>query len=337
MSAYWIRLGGWLPASEIAAHTPPTWETLADGGNGVASWEVGGTGKVAHQLLAPGTLAQIMLGALPVWTGRIADYDRADGQVSGRGIHVDAQHIPALDSLGAATRDTFVATTVAYGSPWRWYVSNPNGVGGTVLGDATDPVMVAELYDQYATQEGKRWGQDGAGALYLTTDPTVPQWLTVGDSAMFGATSEGAANVLVGRYFDGTQNLTTIRSAVGGGANGVGETVDLTGRGTLTTSQANGILDAALGAQRTGNGWVNGVELTREQLTTMGGAPAHLASVRAGQMVRAHGIGYGFAAHGAPYLDTVIGKTRYTAGDESIYIEPVDTAPRNLVDVLAAI
>lgn len=330
---YWIRLGGRLVASDIvgAAPSAPTYETLADGGSGEASFELGLNIKTDPPLVQPGTLMEIFCGSRRTWLGRINDWDRESGQVVGRGIHTDAYTIPALDGSGAATRDLGTALATAAAAPWSWLVRNLDVGAVTATGDSTEPLTMGALMDQIAEQTGQRWGQGVNYDLFLRTDPTTPRWLASPGSSVFGATNEDRPTHLVGRYFDGTNNLTTVR---GEGAPARAEMVDLTERGTLTLAQAEAILDANLARMGSRNGWVNGATLHREQITTKGGTPAALETVRAGTMVRALGVGY--AGMGSSSPDVVIGKTRYTAGEDTIYIEPVNTAPRNAVDVWAA-
>ena len=330
-SGTWVRLNTSLPATEIGAHSAPTWETLADGGNGEASFDLSLSAKNDHHLLRPGTLMQVMVGTYPAWVGRIKDFDRTSGRVIGAGIQADAYKIPALDGGGNATRDFGVALATAVAAPWSWTANNGSGITGSVAGNSTEPQMIGELLDDLAKQEGKRWGQLPNTHLYLRADPTAPSWLATPDAAVFGTTNEDRPTHLVGRYFNGSANVTTVR---GSGSPARAEFRDLTGEGTLTATQANQRLDNELALSGTKTGWVNGAVLSRDQLTTQGGTPAALESVRAGSMIRALGVGYSSLASTSP--DMVIGKTRYTAGESVIYVEPVNTAPRTFVDVLAA-
>lgn len=333
--SYWIRLNG-IPANLIAPHSAPTWETLADGGNGAASWEMGKSAKFQHQALAPDSLAEILLGPKRVWFGRIDDYDRLTGAVAGRGIHTDTLGIPAFDSGGNPTRLAAAALTTAVAPPWSWQMVDPEGHAtamGSAAGDDTSPMMLHSLLDQIAAQNGKRWGQDASGALYYRSDPTVPTWLVAPETAAFGTTGEGAASHLVGQYDSGGGVLSVVRGTSVGAARA--EVVDLTGRGVMSEAQVVELLDNALAQMKPRYSWVNGVEIPLSRVTTMGGTPAHGASVRAGTMVQAHG----FATAGSfssLVMRDVIGKTRYTAGASSIYIEPVDVAPRTFTDVIAA-
>lgn len=331
----WVRLGGTTPATEIAPHTPPTWETLADGGNGEASFELGKSAKSSPHLTAPGTLMEVLTGCYRLWTGRVADYDRHTGQVVGRGIHTDALHVPALTPGGDSTRSTVTALATANAAPWKLGIANTIGYGGTAAGNDDSPLMMAELFDLVAQEQGARWGQNPDRSLYMLPDPTSPTWTVIPDAAAFGTTNEDQATALVGRYFNGTTNVTTVRpAAVPTSARA--EIRDLTGRGALTEAQANAILDAELGTKKSLTGWVNGVTLHREQVTR-NGTPANLSGIHArSRMVRAHGVPVMFGALQSTTLDVVLGKTRYTAGQDTIYLEPVGTAPRTFVDVVAA-
>lgn len=327
----WVRLDGRLAATEIAAHSAPTWETLADGGSGESSFELALDVKSDHPLLKPGKRLEIFYGSYRVWLGRVGDWDRENGRVVGRGIHTDAYGVPAFDGGGAATRDLGTALAVAVAAPWSLLVNNFDGVSGAAVGDSTEPLTMGALLDAIAQQEGRRWGVRPNTALYLRADPTVPQWLASPESSVFGSTDEDRPTHLVGLFFDGVNNVPTTR---GSGSPARAEFVDLTGRGTLTLATVNSMLDNALAKTGTRNGWVNGATLQREQITTIGGTPAALESVRAGSMVRALGVGYAGMSSSSP--DMVIGKTRYTAGSDMIYVEPVNKAPRSLAEVIAA-
>lgn len=331
-SAYWVRLAGTTPASELAPTSAPTWSTLADGGNGPASFGLGRSAKSQPHLLRPGLLMEIFKGCGRVWMGRIEDFDPNEGQVVGRGLHTDMLGVPALDGLGATTRVADTAVATARSAPWNLLVTDPNAVlpvMGTATGDDTSPQMLATLLDQIGEQAGKRWGQDQNGALFFRADAeVVSSWLLAPGVARFGPTSEGQASHLVGRYqAAGGANATVTRSDPDATVIKA-EMVDLTDRGTLSEAQATAILDAALAAGKSATGWVNGVTVTRDQLMTIGGNPASLAGVRAGSRLTVIELGANRSA--------VIGKTTYTAGDTTIYLEPANTAPRSFVDVIAA-
>lgn len=334
LAATWIRLGGTTPATEVAPHSPPTWETLASGGNGEATFELGRSAKFESHLTRPGLPLEIFVGAMRVWFGRIGDFDRETGQVVGRGVHTNGQNIPALVD-GNATRNLEAAFAYAAASGWDWPVRlNGNAVNG--LGDSGEPLMIWPLIELIAEQNGQRAVVDPDGKLFLAADPTAPTWTITPEAAAFGQTNEDQSTVLIGRYSTGVgPNLTTIRPNPLP-ANPRSELIDLTGEGTLTGAQADAILDAML-AGRSQTGWVNGVTLHREQITR-NGTPAFLPEVHArNRMVRAQGMATAFGAMHATWVDAVLGKTKYTAGSDVIYLEPVNKAPRTLTEVTAAL
>lgn len=321
-----LRINGF-PATEIAAHSPVTYETLADGGCGESSWTFSASVRLQHQALVTGALVRVMLGPVPVYTGVLTEPDRTSGECHAVGLSSAIRRYLALD--GGLTRNLGPAINRAIAMGWPG--SNPAPVAGTAAGSTTgNPVKVGDLLDDYAEQTGQRWGADHFGRLYMRPDPTSPSWLATPEAAVFGITDESAPSSLIGRYDTGAGYANTPNV----GQPGLEDAVDLTDRGVLTEAAAVAILNGMLVRQGELS-WTNGTTLHREQITTSGGTPAGLTTVRAGQMVRANGLNYGVFGQ-APWLDVVIGKTRYTTGEDKIYVEPVNTAPRNFVDVQAA-
>ena len=74
--------------------------------------------------------------------------------------------------------------------------------------------------------------------------------------------------------------------------------------------------------------------VSREQLTTPGGTPAHLSWVKGGQLVRQFGV-LNEQGQPLPYLDWVIGETHLDAGAESIGLTPVGLVPRVFETIMA--
>lgn len=322
-----MRIAGY-PATEIAAHSAPTWETLADGGCGEATWEFALSMTSQHQALRPGTLVEILCGPLPVYSGLMMDVDRTTWQCTAYGLSANSKNYLALDNTESSTRDLYAAISRAIAVGWK--VANVIPISGVVSGEATgNPISVGQLLDDAAVQNGQRWGVDHKRRLFIRSDPTQATWLASPGSAALGSSDEGRAGKLYGRYLDSGTDLYATASA----GTGVELAVDLADRGAMTNAQAVEILNGMLTREHRGPAWTHGVTLSREQLQTIGGTPAFLASVRGGQMVRS--LGMSNAAQPLA-LDMVIGKTRYTAGEDVIYVEPVNTAPRNLTDVIAA-
>ena len=324
----WLRVGG-VPATEIAAHTPPTWEMLADGGCGSASWRFALSLRSQHQALAVRSKVEIMYGPMPVWTGLLTEPDRTTWECHAYGLSSALRGYLALDGSGNSTRNLATAITQAIARGWPG--TNPRGIAGTAAGDATaNPVTVGQLLDDYALQTGQRWGVDGRGALYMRPDPVTPTLMTSPGAAAFAPTDEDAPRRLAGRYWSGTGYATAFA-----GSGAPEESRDLVDQyGTLSAPAAEAILAGELTRQGS-TGWVNAVTLQREQFMTIGGNPANLVGDHSQKMIRAHGL-MSTALGVSLGQDVVIGKTTYTAGEKNITIEPVNKAPRDLGGVIAA-
>lgn len=324
-----LRIDGY-PATEIAAHTPPTYETWADGGCGSMTWAFAMSAVAQHQALRAGALVELMCGPLPLWSGLLSDPDRTTGECSAYGLAADAQNYLALGS-GTTTRDLLAAISEAIVRGWR--VTNPSPVAGTAAGDASgNPISVSQLITEYCEQTGQRWGVDHGRRVFVRPDPTTPSWVAAPGSVAFGSTGEDRAVTLYARYLNIETDLYSTAS-VGSGVPEVDAGSVLVDRGAMSPAAALAVLNGLLGTKYGGPAWTNGVTLHRDQLMTLGGTPAFLPAVRAGQSLRALGLPY---IAQALALDTVIGKTSYTVGEDVIYLEPVNTAPRNFTDVTAA-
>lgn len=314
-------------ATRIAPHSAPTWETLADGGCGQMSMTFAISPGNEHQALQKNVPVRVTVGNHPVYWGRLVDYNRQTGELVAQGEFF--RNKLAIDGSGNATRDLGVAISAAIARGWN--VRNPQGVGGVAHGEGNGSVQtIAELANEVAEQQSMRVGIDGRGEFYMLPERNVPSWMLAPGTVALGPTSEGSAEAVFGRYFDGTNHETITVGYLGNDE----EPIDLTDRGTLTELQATQILLGAFDLSRGRLAWTGGVEVPSSHITTRGGTPAALASVVAGSMVRIPGLPV--LSAGALWLDEIIGKTSYTAGEDSIYIEPVSTAPRTLRDVIAA-
>jgi hypothetical protein len=325
--SFWLRIGG-VPATEIAAHTKPTWENLADGGTGAVTFALALSFRSQHPALRVRSLVEVMYGLMPVAAGLLTEPDRTTWACRAYGLSASLRNYLALDSAGNVTRD--VADAVGQASVRGCLVTNPANLGGVATGDAdTQPISVGTLLDQRAVELGQRWGVNGMRRLFLRPDPTEPTLMTAPGVAAFAPTDENAPGRLVGVYYDGTGYPTATV-----GTSEPEASRDLTARGTLTLAEAQAILQGELDLLGA-TGWVNSVTLDREQFMGIGGNPANMAANHAGKMIRAHGImsnalGVSFSQ------DVVIGKTTYTAGAKTITIEPVNKAPRDVAGIIAA-
>lgn len=330
LSGYALWIDGCHVATQItpgAGHSPPTWETLADGGCGELTTTLYLRPHQTHHALTPGARVTLRYAGLNLYSGFLRDYDQQTGDLVAQGWF--SRQKRALDESGNATLN--VATAIAQAQSRGWHVRNTLGVGGVVAGEVGEPLVMSELLTRRAEELGMRPGVDADRRVYIRPDPTTPDWMLAPGAAVLGSTGEGAPTALIGRYFDGTNNQTLLW----GDTSGEEDLADLTERGTLTAIQAGAILGGALALSTAQRAWVNGITVSEGQImSTVGGTKAALMTVRAGQMLRLTGLPV--LAAGSLWVDAVIGKTTYTAGARTITLEPVNTAPRDFASVLAA-
>lgn len=322
---YSVWAGGF-HGTQIAPHSAPTWEMNAVGGCGELKMVFDLRPGSEHQALRRNSPVRVMIGTHSTYWGRLVDYNHDTGEMVAEGEF--GRNKLALDGDGNATRDLGVAIAAAIDRGWN--VSNPAGVGGVAHGDSTGVQTVADLATEVANQTEQWVGINGRGQFYMSPAPTTPRWMLAPGTVALARTAEGMAEFLAGRWFDGSDYQTETAGTLTGDE----EAVDLTARGVIDDVQARAILRGVLGKTRGRFAWAGGAEVSNSRIATIGGTPAALADVRPLSIVRIPGLPVYSA--GSLWLDEVIGKTRYTAGSTSIYLEPISTAPRDLASVIAA-
>lgn len=338
-----IRVDGTF-LSRIATWGDLEWSERFDGGCWEASWTMEVPEGWHHPAIRRGAIVEVLEGPVVLWTGLLAEPDRESWEMTATGLVREAERYTAIDAMDKATRRVNVATLVAElyrGLPWEV------GTLGALLPSwpsHADPVqsdqgglwMLDELWDAAAEAAGWHWGVGPDRLPYAVPEPTEPTWRMTPGSGTLGLADDEYASHLVGRYYESATTLATSIRGNDDAAERWGRTeraVDLTGRGTLTASKVDAILDGMLEASRPRPGFSNALEPGPYDLTTLGGVPAHLPHVRAGQRVRLHGVQSEDLVP-LPYVDFTIGEVRHEAGAESVYIEPLGLAASNLQAVL---
>ena len=322
-------------AALLGAHSAPTYELNFDGGCGELGVEF--VGATAHMMIPEQADVRLVVDGWPVYAGYVSDWEPRTGALTAQGYA--SMPKAALNFDGDPTRDVGQAVSAAISRGWP--VTNPDHVAHTWNGSAwipnwlpsdpdAGPLMLADALDLWAESQGYHWGVDGRGVLYARPNPTTPAYRMTPAATAFGASDAEVAHVLVGKY------KTTIGSAtVVHGSGPIEVIVDLTPHGEIDAAAATATLAGALARANSGGvTWLEGVDLTGDQLLHSTGAPTHPASVEPGAMVRASGLPV--LATGSMTLDAVIGRTIYTAGSPIVRIEPLASPASTLADALAA-
>lgn len=333
-----LRVNGqWL--SSLVPWGELTYSHVADGGCKAASWRIDAPLTFAHPALARGALAQVMLGSAPVWAGKITEPDVDDDwTINAVGLAELSADWMCFDGSGNTTSrpDTAIDQAIADGIPW----TRPQSLSATAFAsaDQTDGLnRLTDLLDAWADAQGKRWGVNADQQVYAVADPSTPTWILMPGTSRLGLADDDYASDLYLRYLSTTGYATAhvfdAAAKAPGGPGYRAYPVDLTPLGLMSGTAAAVIGNGMLAKGKARLGYTNGVEVTRYQIATVGGSPACLAMVKAGDMVRQYGVQN--EQPGAPmsHVNWVIGETNYEAGSETLTLTPVGLVDRNLEDI----
>lgn len=293
-----------------------------------------------------GSSFQVYESGLLVFGGVIDEVSRDfPRQVQALGWARRAEDFEAL-STGAPTSNPRDAVTdaITRGLPW----SNATTFDNTAIGSTGDGVRrLDSLLTEWADKTGKRWGVDAYGAAFAATEPTDVSYFLDASGVNIGVSSDGLYTRIQARYVatvdgDGnpaTYGTVTATDSTAEALYGTREfSLDLTGLGLISSGTATTYAEAqlALGLRPR---WLQRVAVSEGRLLSPGGLPAHLPSVKAGEVVRLFNVptnigGTRFSAA----LDVVLGEVSYdTAQPTQITLAPTNLAIRSLADALAAL
>lgn len=303
-----------------------------------------------HLLLRRGSLVELMDGPYRVGSPLIlSEPARGTGLddpwhfvATGIGREVEGENsFYAFDGSLNTTAIPTTAVDQAIARGWR-IAGRDASVPSTQVGaTSTTPELetVGTLLNTSSDLLTKRWGVGQDNLLYYYSDPTTPTWQVTPGAAALGTADDGYASAVYVRYID---SATGIAGTWGQGdaqqaaAYGVREApVDLTSLGAMTATAAQNYAIGILAKSKGRLAWTNGLTVTSSELLTIGGVPASLSMVEAGQMVRIHGIFSPLLEYnGQTWLDIVIGETRYVDGAQTIDISPLGMAARDLAAIV---
>lgn len=332
-----IRVGGvWL--STIAAWGELQWSHAADGGCKEASWRMDLPKTFTHTSLVRPAQVEIKAGSANVWQGFLSEPDMDDDATfTAQGLSALGKDYLCFDgSLNTtSTPDTAVDQAISRGLPWVRRASLSSTA--FAAGDQTDSLnYVGDLMGAWSDSVGKRWGVDADATVYAQADPTTPLWHLAPGSGRLGLADDDYASDIYVRYLAAGAGYATATAGDSTSRTKFGRRefpVDATDKGLLSGAAASLLGSALLEKGKARQGYTNGVEVTKYQLTYPGGSPAYLPFVKAGDLVRMHGV-LSEQATPTPYVDWLIGETSYEAGSETITLTPAGLADRSLSEVM---
>lgn len=326
------------PLSTIAPWGDLKWSERFDGGCWEASWEMRVRHGWRHPAIRRGAAVEVRIGGHRAWGGLLSEPDRDSWQMIATGLSREGERFTALATDGTAGRYVGESTTnaIAAGLPWDYRAVTFPAHSDPVQSEESDGTnTVSNIWTAAANAAGWYWGVGADAIPYALPRPTLPAWRVAPGVVELGVADDEFATHLVGTYLTAAFAFarTTRGNAEAAARWGrVEKPVDLTTRQTMTLAEANATLDGMLAKIGPRPGYSTALEIGPGEITTMGGTRAHLPLIRAGQMVRLYGVDDEVA--GMPYHDIVIGEVRHEAASQTVYIEPLGLAARNLAAVL---
>lgn len=313
-----------------------TYSSVAPGSSDEASWTMDLRADFAHPALRRGRIIEIDIDGGLVWNGFLSQAGAgADGwSLQAEGAATVLGRRLALDGGGDTTATPNTAID-RVGLPWK----RPVSLSATAFGDYENTEQlntVGDLLSAWAEAEGKRWGVDLDWNVFATTDPTTPTLHMTPGAGTVGLADDDYASHIYLRYISSSTFLPTTAPAsdadVAADYGIEEEVLDATEAGIFSSADAATIAAKVLAAGKPRLAWTGSVSPASRQLTR-GGIPTFLPTVRAGIMVRLHGIPD--PRTGELYVDFVVGKAVYASGADSIELTPPELAARDLQAYLA--
>jgi hypothetical protein len=289
-----------------------TYSSSWPGGCLTATWTIDVPADFAHPALLPGRLVDIYAGCHRVWTGRMREPDRgAPWTCHAEGLQGICGDYVAIDNTGAGVQNpnTALAQAKVRGIPLLG--SNPATLPTPTLA-VNASSNLADLLNAVAAAQGQRWGVFADQLVTMTVDPTTAHYIYLLQDS-FGRTLDGYATHIYGIYLDSattpprpkvvaasTNPATTATLPFGR----IEASIDLTGDGPMTSANAQTLINSAASLLGQRLNTTGSLTIQPGQLLDVGGLPAALASLQAGQAIRLVGT--------SP--DTVLGEVNYSVG-----------------------
>lgn len=311
------------------------------GGLAEVKWQMDLPSDFDHPALRRGARVEVMDSGLRVGYATLGEPGRTNDGISfvADGLFRDAERFLCFDDAGDSTTiaNEAIDTAIAnYHLGWSRLTSISANAMKT--GSITDSLNYLDtLLTALAIELGKFWWVDADGAIRMDSKPTDPTYhLTPGFSPP-GIDDTDYASHLFARYLSGasllTRNLEDTAASARWGYRQMA--VDLTSLGSISSGRADNRLAGLIARGQSKLRHTERIEVSPSELLTNGGNPAALSSVRAGRVVRMHGLtSYSQWLNGKSYLDFVIGEATWTNGADTISLAPLDFTGKSLTDRL---
>lgn len=298
-----------------------------------------------HPALRRGALVELKVGGYPIGSGVMEDPDRDEWTFTVDGLFRYAEWAVAATGTGAASTDlsVIIPAAIARGMLPGWrYSSLPTGEVSAASTTEFRGNYIADVIAEYCRRNNKRWYIDQWRYLKFYDAPTTPALALAPGTPAMAVAGDDYTTGLFGRYapttttFAATTPQADAATATRWGGRESWE--DIAEQGTLTLVSANALMASLFATRQARVAFTEGVEVSRSQISTLGGASPELWQVgTTPSMVRHHGWldADGSRAYGKT-VDWEVGSTVHRAGSPTVQIFPLDLAPRTDAQVTQA-
>ena len=308
-----------------------TYASVLSGGPSSATWTLDMAPNASSVALAPNRWIDIQACGRIVWSGVLEDAKRgAPWQITASGIGMQSKKFLAVGGSTDIQSSIGYAIAASYGLPWN--------IPSPAMTSAVSSSDVQYLYDMLNC--GPPWIVDAYGNCSNLTVPTTPDYL-VNAARSPARTIDGMATAVQVYYNDPTLGKQTAGASMPAatlakfGRRMV--ILDLTGRGTMTSTQAGAegvrFLNKVGGY---GASYTEPVTILQGQLMNLGGGIVDIRGVVAGEMVRIRGSEVNHDWDAAFSTDFVIGECSYNSDAGSLTMTPWSAQRRDLQSLLTA-
>lgn len=328
-NALFVRLDG-EPLDRLGiGYSDPIYSTSfgQPGGGGCEEAETTLSAPIGYRshLLREGAYMEVLLGSYPVFAGIVDGVDRDTWVIHARGLAKEATNILCFD--GSYETSTVADTVIDAAKATRLMIQHwrrPTSISSVPYGASavTDaPNYLNTLLDGVGEAAGKWWTVWADGIVRLESVPTVPTYHMLPNSIDLPTSYEESASDIFLRYFDSTSHVAQTASSLVPSPLRKEFAVDATALGEISNAAA-GVYAAGIVAQgKPKPGYTASVEVTKWKILNDNLGPVDARRVRAGEMVRLHGVSNPLT--GAGHHDFVIGRTKLGAGGKSLQIDPM--------------
>lgn len=326
-----VRAAGY-PLSSVCLWRGLSWLTRWPYGDWECTWKISQPTGWRHPALVTDALVEVMNGGKPWWVGSLTEPGWGSGEMYARGLVRRAEweyafqivHVPdGGDGYDAAVPATNVTEALAYvggsgAAPLLWKYAEGD-VPDTDYATAELSADMRSWFDllDLATTSGDGTPVVFAGRLSFLPDPTTPKWhvhpshVDIGEA---GGDSRATKVILSFINADEADAEWWVETAEAPLVPKITVWEDARSLGSMTASAA-ATLAADLLAQQISPVFVDDVVLTPFTATAAHGQPCDPLAVRAGDMVRVHGVSRpGFPAN---YIDFIAGEVAVADAETS--------------------